>query len=351
MVADLMDVRANPGVHWRAQEIRNVFARTEADILHTLEFRLVPTTSWGVARDLMDIVENSVQIERLAYERFRQQEVTMMAEDDTCMEEDADSIEEEKIHRLSGSAVTTLPRPYPINIDSSRLAGLTYCQLSAALHDNGLLATPRSILARAAVHNALIQLNEESNTTNGSYGTFTEAEVQVQYEAGCAIIVRLAGALRGACSIPYGDAVDMDWDNTEEEYEKESMFQFAVHSLGNHLIHILQKEAINMAAQNESAFQKEVGLRDTSHVVTPSLESNKELSPDNYKESSSMETSAVSIAKSDGGDSTADIALAFASERHHLAKRARKVKKNRGICRLVTGYSPGYGGSGRVILE
>ena len=276
MVADLEAMGAKSA---GGREIRNVLVRIEADILHTLEFRLVPTTGWGVACDLMDIVENGVHIERMAYERFRQQQAAMMAED--VMQED-----EDKFHRLAGPAATTLPPPYPIRIDSPRLTKLTNCQLSAALYDNDLLSIPRSILARAAVQNAIVRLNEESKAAHVLAGTSTEAEVQVQYEAGCAIVGRLAGALRGACSIPYGGEADMDWDSTEKEYEKESMFQFAVQSLGKHLSHILQQEAKNMAAQNEAAAQKEA--HGTSHVVTPSSRSNKDLRPGNDKEDGTM---------------------------------------------------------------
>ena len=345
MVADLEAMGAQSG---DGREIRNVLVRTEADILHTLEFRLVSTTGWGVARDLMDIVENSVQIERLAYERFRQQQAAMMADDADAMQEDVNNAEEDKVHRLAGPAATTLPPPYPIHIDSPRFTKLTNCQLSAALYDNDLLSIPRSILARAAVQNAVVQLNEESKAAHGLAGTSTAAEVQVQYEAGCAIVGRLAGALRGACSIPYGEAADMDWDSTEGEYEKESMFQFAVQSLGKHLSHILQQEAKKMAAQNEAAAQEEA--HGTSHVVTPSSRSNQDLRPGHNKEDGTMNMLEAEMAKRSGCASTADSALAFASERHHRAKKARKVKKT-GIGRLLSGYSPGCGKSGRVILE
>ena len=368
MVAYLMSVGGNSNVHWCAHEIREVFARTEADILHTLEFRLIPTTSWGVARDMIDLVETSVQIERLAYEQFRQRQAAMVAE--TAMQEETDKSEVDKDHRLAGPgpgpAATTIPPPYPVNIDSSRLTKLTTQQLTSALHDNDLLSIPRSILARAAVQNALVQINDESKATNALAGTFTKAELQAQYEVGCAIVSRLAGALRGACSVPYGEAVDMDWDdNTEEEYEKEAMFQVAVQSLGKHLNHIVRREAMEMAGQNENEAAAQTIGRDTeaspprvangvSHVVTPSATSGMERRLDgDEKKNRSTKMNVEKVAKSYGSGSTctADSALDFASERHHRAtKKARKAKK-KGVARLTTGYSPGYGGSGRVILE
>ena len=103
-----------------------------------------------------------------------------------------------------------------------------------------------------------------------------------------------------------------------------------------------------MAAQNEAAAQKEA--HGTSHVVPPSSRSNQDLRPGHNKEDGTMNMIEAEMAKSSGCASTADSALDFASERHHRAKKARKVKKT-GIGRLLSGYSPGCGKSGRVIFE
>ena len=156
----------------------------------------------------------------------------------------------------------------------------------------------------------------------------------------------------------------MDIGRTSVNREAHRTDDLAVQSLGKHLNHIVRREAMEMAAQNENEAAAQTIGRGTkaspprvangvSHVVTPSATSGMErhFAGDEKKNRSTKMNVEKVAAKSYGSGSTctADSALDFASERHRRA--TKRAKKNGGVASLTTGYSPGYGGSGRVILE
>ena len=365
---------------WCAGTVRAVLVRTETDVLHALEFRLIPITSWAVAHDLVALVDGIVRRERLAQDvaaeddRFRRlQHAAMMAEAAAGTdilpgrtegtECDFDS-EEDKVHRLGGSSSTGAafphttfhgPRRFPINIDRSRLAELTTQQLTSALEDGALLSVPRSVLARAAVQNALVRLNVESEAAAGvsiAGMVVPGTEPRSQYEAGRALVGSLCAEMRFVCTTPYGEWEEDCQENTEEEYETEIAFHIAAAGLQKHLSGFLDREMMETTGRYHGLEARTGGIdatmRSAPRVVTPCWDSSGSgRSANDGKDRVAKEAEFGPVDKNEGG-STANSALDIASEWQHQAKKARKGKK-RGVGRLHTGYSPGYGGSGRAI--
>ena len=368
---------------WCAGTARAVLVRTETDVLHALEFRLIPITSWAVAHDLVALVDGIVRRERLAQDvaaeddRFRRlQHAAMMAEaaagpgnlpGRTEGAECGFDSEEDKVHRLGGSSSSTGaafphttfhgPRRFPINIDRSRLTELTTQQLTSALEDGALLSVPRSVLARAAVQNALVRLNVESEAAAGvsiAGMVVPGTEPRSQYEAGRALVGSLCAEMRFVCTTPYGEWEEDCQENTEEEYETEIAFHIAAAGLQKHLNCFLDREMMETTGRYHGRAARTGGIdttmRSPPRVVTPCGDSSGPgRSANDGKDCVAKEAEFVPVDKN-GGGSTADGALDTASERHHQAKKARKGKK-RGVGRLHTGYSPGYGGSSRAILN
>ena len=366
---------------WSAGTVRDVLVRTETDVLHALGFHLIPITSWAVAHDLVDLVDAIVRRERLAQDvaaeddRFRRlQRAAMMAEvgagtgnmpegtEGTACGFDS---EVDKVHRLDGfSSADSIslhtfhgPRRFPVNIDRSRLTELTTQQLISALEDGALLSVPRSVLARAAVQNALVRLNVESEAAAGvsvAGMVVPGTEPRSQYEAGRDLVGSLCAEMRFVCTTPYGDWEE-DWqENTEEEYEAEMVFHFATARLQNHLNGFLDREMMETMGQFQNLAARTGGvdtkMRSAPRVVTPCCDSSGSGRSSNDGKDRVAKEVELGPADENGGGSTADSALDFASERQHQAKKARKGKK-RGVGRLHTGFSPGYGGSGRTIYN
>ena len=368
---------------WCAGTARAVLVRTETDVLHALEFRLIPITSWAVAHDLVALVDGIVRRERLAQDvaaeddRFRRlQHAAMLAETaaGTCTgnlpgrtegTECGFDSEEDKDHRLGGSSSSTGsafphttfhgPRRFPINIDRSRLTELTTQQLASALEDGALLSVPRSVLARAAVQNALVRLNVESEAAAGvsiAGMVVPGTEPRSQYEAGRALVGSLCAEMRFVCTTPYGEWEEDCQENTEEEYETEIAFHIASAGLQKHLNCFLDREMMETTGRYHGLEARTGGIdttmRSAPRVVTPCWDSSgSERSANDGKDRVAKEAEFGPV---DEGGSTADSALDIASEWQHQAKKARKGKK-RGVGRLHTSYSPGYGGSGRAILN
>ena len=209
--------------------------------------------------------------------------------------------------------------------------------------------------ARVAVQNALVRLSVESEAAAGvsiAGMVVPGTEPRCQYEAGRALVGSLCAEMRFVCTTPYGEWEEDCQENTEEEYETEMTSHFAAAFLQNHLSGFLDREMMETTGRYHGLEARTGGIdttiRSAPRVVTPCWDSSgSERSANDGKDRVAKEAEFGPVDKNEGG-STADSALDIASEWQHQAKKARKGKK-RGVGRLHTGYSPGYGGSGRAI--
>jgi hypothetical protein len=210
------------------------------------------------------------------------------------------------------------------------------------------------------VQNALVRLNVESEAAAGvsiAGMVVPGTEPPSQYEAGRALVGSLCAEMRFVCTTPYGEWEEDCQENTEEEYETEMVFHFAAAGLQKHLNCFLDREMMETTGRYHGLVAGTGGMdttmRCTPRVVTPCEASSGAGRSANDSEDCVTKKYELGPADKNGGGSTADSALDFASERQHHAKKAKKARKGkkRGVGSLHTGYSPGYGGSGRVILN